>query len=300
MWFTNLKFYSLTQHLALDSDELERQLADFSFRPCTSQDLTSMGWAAPLGSGELLCHQAAGFYWFNLKTQEKVLPASVINAELAEKVAQIEAETGSAVSGKAKTDLKQEILQRLLPQAFVKNSFIHGFIAPAQKLVVVNASADGKAEVFLAMLRKSLGSLPVVPMCRRSLQADLTLWLKEQQLPTGIELQQEAELKSDDEEGSLIKCKNQDLAAEEIQYHLQAGKLAQKVAIDWQEKLHGVLCEDGSVKRLKFADLIKEQHDDIPKDQQMARLDADFALMAAEVVALAEDLQEIFSLQQEA
>lgn len=299
MWFKNLKLYTLTETLSLDEEKLQEQLSEFSFRPCGSQDLATMGWASPINSGDYLLHSANKCIWLCLKKQERLLPSSVINAELASKVEKIEAETGAPVGKKAQQDMKQEIMHRLLPQAFTKDSFTHGFISVEDNLVIVDAGSDGKAEAFLAMLRKAIGSLPALPMARRSLEADLTLWIKDEKYPKEVELLEEAEFRMPGDEGGIIRCKDQNLHTDEIKIHLDAGKLVQKVAIEWDETLSAIIQEDLTIKRLKFMDVIKEQNDDIPKDQQMAKLDADFALMSGEVVRFAKYLNDTFSLSEQ-
>lgn len=301
MWFKNVKAFQLTQPLSLHDDDLEQALSEHSFRPCGSQETATMGFASPLsvaGQSGMLFHRVGDRYWITLKKQERILPASVINGELAEKVADIEAETGSPVGKKAQQDLKQEIIHRLLPQAFTKNTFTHGFISLTDNLVLVDASADGKAEAFLAMVRKAIGSLPVVPLARHSLQAELTSWLTDK-APENIVLLEEAEFKSTDENASIIRCKNQPLDSAEIALHLDSGKLVQKVAFEYAENLTAIIAEDGSVKRIKFADRIKEEVEDVPKDQVAARLDAEFALMSAELCELTSYLRTTLNLDQE-
>jgi recombination associated protein RdgC len=149
------------------------------------------------------------------------------------------------------------------------------------------------------MLRKAIGSLPVVPLARHSVQADLTSWLKDDSAPSDINVLEEAELQALEEDGAIIRCKNQDLYSEEITHHLEAGKSVQKIAVEWSETLTAIIQEDLSIKRLKFTDVIREQNDDIPKDQMLARLDANFALMSGEVVRFAKRLKEIFNLDDE-
>ncbi|MEW9799587.1 recombination-associated protein RdgC [Alteromonas sp. CYL-A6] len=298
MWFKNVKAYQLTSPLSLDDDALTRQLNEHAFRPCGNQDLATMGFTSPFTQARqsnVMFHCVQQRYWITLKKQEKILPAAVVNAELEEKVAQIEMETGAPVGKKAKADLKQEIQTRLLPQAFTKNSYTHGFISLADNLVVVDASSDGKAEAFLAMVRKALGSLPVVPLARRSLQSELTHWLADG-TPEKITLLEEAELKATDDTDSIIRCKNLPLDSDEIRIHLDTGKLVQKVAFDYAESLSALLTEDGAVKRIKFTDRLKEETDDIPKDQVEARLDAEFALMSAELCELLSFLRDTFNL----
>lgn len=140
MWFKNVKAYQITQPLSLDEGDLERALNEHAFRPCGSQDLATMGFASPFsqaGKQGTMFHVVQQRFWITLKKQEKILPGAVVNAELDEMVAKIEMETGSPVGKKAKADLKQEIQTRLLPQAFTKNTYTHGFISLADNLVVV-------------------------------------------------------------------------------------------------------------------------------------------------------------------
>jgi recombination associated protein RdgC len=301
MWFKNLKAYRLTQSLSLNDDDLQNALSEFSFRPCGSQETATMGFCSPFhstGQNSLMFHQTSLRYWITLKKQERILPAAVVNAEVAEKVAQIELETGSPVGKKAQADLKQEIIVRLLPQAFTKNSFTHGFISIPDNLVIIDASADGKAEAFLAMVRKAIGSLPVVPLARHSLQSELTHWLTATP-PEHISLLEEAEFKSTDEVGSIIRCKNQPLDCDEIALHLESGKLVQKVAFEYDDVLQAIIAEDGSIKRIKFTDRLKEECEDIPKDEAAARLDAEFTLMSAELCTFVSYLQKALDLDKE-
>jgi len=301
MWFKNIKAYQLTQPLSLDDNDLERVLGEHAFRPCGSQDVATMGFASPFsqaGKSGTMFHVVQQRYWITVKKQEKILPAAVINAELEEMVTKIEMETGSPVGKKAKADLKQEIQTKLLPQAFTKNSYTHGFISLPDNVVIIDASSDGKAEAFLALVRKAIGSLPVVPLARHSLQSELTHWVMDA-TPDGIELLEEAEFKSTDDAGSVIRCKNQPLDSDEISIHLDAGKLVQKVAFEYQDTLTAIIAEDGSIKRIKFTDRIKEETEDVPKDQVEARLDAEFALMSAELSQFVVFLQDTLKLKED-
>ena len=128
MWFKNIKAYQLTQPLSLDDDSLQTALLTQPFRPCGNQDLATMGFCSPFSIAQkaqgnaMLFHRSGNRIWVTLKKQERLLPSAVVNAELAEKVVAIEADTGSPVGKKQQQDLKQEIIHTLLPRAFTKNS----------------------------------------------------------------------------------------------------------------------------------------------------------------------------------
>jgi len=210
---------------------------------------------------------------------------------LQEKVDTIEAEQGRGLKKKEKDALKEDIVHQLLPRAFPRSSQTFAWICPSQDLLVVDASSAKKAEDLIALLRKCVGSLPVVPLALTT-PADVTMteWLNNGSAAPRFELGDEAELRSALEHGGIIRCKEQDLTSDEIQHHLNADKLVTKLALDWSESLSFLLGEDMSVKRLKFSDLIREQNDDVATDDYAAKFDADFALMTGELMRFIPDL----------
>jgi recombination associated protein RdgC len=136
-----------------------------------------------------------------------------------------------------------------------------------------------------------------VPLAKSQQQEVLTSWLLKD-APQGIELLDEAEFKSPAQDGGIIRCKQHNLDADEILAHIQAGMWVQKLAIAYQDKLTCIIAEDLSIKRLKFTDIVKQQNEDIGKDELQARLDADFSLFSAEIDAFVRDLKTMFDLQE--
>jgi recombination associated protein RdgC len=52
------------------------------------------------------------------------------------------------------------------------------------------------------------------------------------------------------------------------------------------------VCDDGSIKRLKFGDELRDQNEDIDRDDVAQRFDADFILMTGELATLIHNLVE--------
>lgn len=294
LWFKNLMVYRLSREVSLSADEMEKQLSAFSFTPCGSQDMAKTGWVSPMGShSDALTHTVNGQIVICARKEEKILPSPVIKQELQDKIERLEGEQHRKLKKAEKDSLKDEVLHSLLPRAFSRFNQTILWIDTVNDLIMVDAASAKRAEDTLALLRKSLGSLPVVPLTLENpIELTLTEWVRSKTLPAGFALMDEAELKAILEDGGVIRCKKQDLFSDEIAVHIEAGKLVTKLALDWQERIQLVLSDDGSLKRLKFADTLRDQNEDIDREDFAQRFDADFILMTSELAALIKNLIE--------
>lgn len=294
LWFKNMMVYRLNRDIPLSADEMEKQLDAFTFSPCGSQDMSKTGWVSPMGNrSDALTHENKSQIVICARKEEKILPSPVVKQALEAKIDKLESEQSRKLKKTEKDSLKDEVLHSLLPRAFSRFSQTYLWIDTVNNLIMVDCASAKKAEDTLALLRKSLGSLPVVPLTLESpIELTLTEWVRSGELPAGFALMDEAELKALLEDGGVIRCKKQDLVCDEIANHIEAGKLVTKLALDWQERIQFVLADDGSVKRLKFSDTLRDQNDDIDREDFAQRFDADFILMTSELAALTSNLVE--------
>lgn len=296
MWFKNLLIYRFTKPFQETAESLEVALAKKAFKPCGSQELSSYGWAAPLGQhGDMFTHSANGFIMLCAQRQDKVLPAAVINEALAEKVQHIQVNDGRSVGRKERIDLKDEVVFDLLPKAFVRSSRQFAYIDPKEGLLVINSGAAKRAEEFMSYLRETIGTLPVIPAIANNLpQHMMTKWVQEAKSPAAFELGGECELRDKADETSIIRCKNQDLGSAEINSHLKAGMFVNKLAMEWQGGINFIVDEQLAIKRLSFGDLIQEQAEKQDAQDAAEQFDVDFSIMTLEFTKFIKDLFAAF------
>lgn len=294
MWFNNLLCYRFSSPFTVDAEQLETALQQDVFRPCNSQEVSTFGWAKPLGKkGELLHHAGQRSFLVCAKKEEKVIPGTVVKEALDDKVAQVEAAESRPVRKKEKQQLKEDIIAALLPRAFSKSSTTFAFIDLDNQYIIVNSGSFGRAEDLLALLRKSLGSLPVLPVFSGvDIATKLTSWLKQAKGEGEFILGQQAELKDLGEDAGTVTLKNQQLDSDEVQLHIENHKFANKVELIYADRISFTLQQDGIVKRLKATDTLKEQAPEFSKEEWLAKFDSDFALMQAEFHTL---LQAMFA-----
>ncbi len=296
MWFKNLSIFRLTEAFTLSLGELEQKLEALAFHPCGPHQEFTFGWTSPLGkSNQQLVHSTNGFMMLCLKKEERLLPASVVNEISQEKILEKEQQQARKLSKKERTEIKDEILFDLLPKAFTFSRKIYAYIDPKGGWLIVDAASAKNAEDLLSMLRKSLTSLPAVPLNTIDNPATImTEWLLNSKAPDDILIEDECELRSPEEQGGIVRCKRHDLALPEIKNHLDTGKEVIKLAVSWADRISFIVDENLSIKRLRFLDLIQDQVTDIEVNDEAAQFDVDFSIMSAELANFIPRLLELF------
>lgn len=280
-FFKNVLAYTLNRDIPFNPEDLEKQLKAFEFTPCGSQDMAKTGWINVTSEGLVLVENSQ--YLLCCQTESKILPAPTVNDAVAERVQKLENEQSRKVRRAERVSLRDEELHKLMPRAFSKRSQAYLWIDGINNRIYVDAGSAKAAEDMLALLRKSLGSLPVVPMmAAEPIELTLTEWIRSGELPAGFVIGDEAELAAILEHGGKVRCKKQDLMSDEVRTHIEAGKVVTQLGLDWQERLQFRVSDDLSIKAIKYSDMLTEQNDDIDREDLRARMLADFMLFTSE------------------
>lgn len=305
MWFKNLYLFRLAERPVLDHDALNRALEHNAFQPVGKAVPFSYGWSTPLGShGSELCHTVGPYSMVCAKKEERLLPASVLNEQLAEKVEQIEQAEARPVRRKERQQLKEELTLTLLPQAFTRSGRTFAYLDLKDGWLVVDAAAAKKAEELIAQLRESLDEAGIALRARLADTAEsprvvMTRWLHGEGIPANFELGDEYELQDAETEGGVVRCRRQEPFSDEVRAHLEAGKQVTKLALTWRERLEFVLGEDLTVKRLRFTDALKQEMDEEHEDP-VVQFDSDFAFMTLELSKFIAELVAAFGGESDA
>jgi len=301
MWFKNLRIYRLTGELPCPPAELGERLAEHAFTPCGSQDTARSGWVSPMGpSASHLVHSAARFHLLCSRTQQKLLPAAAVREVLDERVLALESAEGRKLRKRERMDLKDEIIQTLLPRALTRSQLTRAFLAEERGLLLVDSASPARAEDLLNLLRDSIGRLPVKPLVPRHSPTEvMTRWLNGSRLPRGFSLGQQCDMRDPLHAANVVRCRQQELATREVRQHLEAGKQVSALGLGWNERLQFVLAEDLALKGVKFAEIVQKDAGVDEELDEAARFDADFVLMSLELDRLCGELIEVFGIEED-
>lgn len=292
MWFRNLQIFRLPDGWTVSPGSLEQSLAEHPLRPCAAMQAASRGWAPPLADSEALVASVDRHLLIALGIEKKLLPASVVRDEVAERVRRFTEERGFPPGRRTRQQFKDEAISGLLPRAFARRTLVRGWLDLQRGLLVVDAAAPNPAEELVEHLRETFGGsfacerlpTPVSPV------SAMTEWLGRGSAPGGFDLGDEAELCSTDMERATVRYLRHSLHGEEIQRHLSGGKVVTRLGLSWREQLSFVLDDRMTLRRVRFLDV--EQEEGPAVADPMEQFDQDFGLMTGMLGEMLDELRD--------
>lgn len=290
--FGNLTIFRFP--LDFDLDELEASLEGAALKPVGPLELASSGFIPPFGRNSVaLSHAVGRVVWLTMGTEKRLLPPSVVNATVAERLAALEKQTGQVPGGRKRREIKEEVLNELLPKAFVQPGRVDMTVDRTHGFIAVDTATRRAAEQAVSLVRLALGSFPALPLnAEVPVRSIMTGWLAGDELPEGFALAEDVELHGG-VEGDVWKGARADLEGEEVRFHLEQGKQAVRVGLTYEGRVSFTLCEDLVIRKFKLLDLAWEQLAGHEMEDLNAEIDARYALSAAEIRKLFQALDGV-------
>lgn len=298
-WFKKLLIYRITAAVDFDIESLQAALASKPARKLADQELKHFGFASPLPAvdgvvPEILAHPVSDAILVSAVSNFRQIPGAAIAEELNSRIAVIEREQERKVRGKERSDLKDQVIQLLMPRVLPKQKRISALILPKHNLILVNTSKSADAEDLLSALREVMGSLPVRPLTTAdSPSAAMTEWLKDKEsMPGDFFTLGDALLVGD--EKSRAQLKDMDLQGEEVQMHLSAGMRVSTLSLAFSDKFSFRLSDKLQVEQIKFEDVIMQEAKSNAGDEAAQMFDATLAIMIGTFTKFIGALTEAF------
>lgn len=292
--FKNAILYRITEWDSEALSSLEDRLAAGRFAECGATQPESAGWVQPRGDKHSSFHESVGGQLIlRLCVERKAVPSSVVKAQLEARLDKVEQETGRRPKGKMAKELKEEIVQDLLPRAFPKRSTNLVWIDQKAGLVVINAGSIKSADRIVTLLVEALGGGIVLRPVNTQVAPATAMaeWLKSKEAPAGFTIDRECELKQPDSEKSTVRYARHTLDIDEVAEHITQGKLPTQLAMTWNSRVSFVLTEGLSIKKIKLLDVVLEGTSS-PTGKDDGGFDADVAISTGELKLLLPDLLE--------
>ena len=271
---------------SVSQETLEKSLGRSAFQPCGQLEMERSGFVL---AGETYARHVNDHILTVVRTEKKVIPASAVKRLVEEKAKAIEAAEGYRPGRKRLREIKEQVLDELLPKALAKHRDTMIWIAPSAGWIAVEASSFNTAELAIKLLSDALGDADFQIALfhpKQSLAGSMATWLTDD-APAGFTIDRECELQLPGEERSTVRYVRHALDGEEVAEHIAAGKMPMWVGMTWSDKISFVLTNDFAFKKIQFLDVLTEQAAQEAEDAESAFM--------AEVTLGAGELQKLFA-----
>lgn len=297
----NLIFYQYPKSALPTIKMLTQHLSRRAFRPIGPLEMKCGGFVSPYGGedeGLPLHIQIEDMIQVTLMTETRVVPADAVKRAVSEKVKLIAQEEQRTPGSAERARIRNEILEKMMPQALTKTNRINAYFDTTRRLFIVATSNLKQAEDVIGTIRAVLGTFAVMRcMPFTSPSVAMTNWLLDpEKVPEGIELGAHCELSDPATKGSLVRCQHQDLEATEIREHVRAGKHCTKVEVILKDMLSFVIQQDLTIKRIEvFGVNAPEGTED--GESHEARVEGDLLINGRHAGTIYDALKDIFLIE---
>lgn len=256
MWFkqvTPFRVFELPEKRHLDES-----LGNSWFTEPQGLDWFSEGFTHPNAFTDLAVFEAQKTMLIALKREEKVLPGAAIKHKLDEQIIKIQANEGRNVGRKEKQELREAIIDDLLPKALTKSSRTNGLLGTGW--LWVDTASRHKAENLLTKLREALGGLPAQqPVARQSPASLMTNWLLQGEAQGRFMLDSDVTLVGAGDVAPKVKISRKDLTSEDVVQHAKNGMKVTELGLIWNDRVAFILTQDLTLKRIQWLDVVQEE-----------------------------------------
>lgn len=178
-FFPALSIYHITK--PLDLEKFEERLAEVAYSPCDQHTISRVGFVSALHDTAKTLSYMIGqrHILLRVKIEDRKVPPQEIRRRMEEKAKKMEEGQAGPLNKKQRDDLKNEVFMELLPRAFSNIKTIPVWLDLVNQTMVVGSASGSISDLCCALLRKAIGSLPVVPLSpRQRLDDVMTGWMR--------------------------------------------------------------------------------------------------------------------------
>jgi len=285
MWFKQVTPFRLLE--LPEKRYLDESLGNSWFTEPQGLDWFSEGFTHPNAFTDLAVFGAQKSMLINLMREEKVLPSAAIKHKLDEQVVKIQTAEGRNVGRREKHELRETIIDDLLPKALIKSSRTYGLFAG--EWLFVDTANRRKAENLLTKLREALGGLSAQHLVTRQSPASLmTNWLLQGEAQGRFVLDSDVTLVGVGDVAPKVKISRKDLTAEDVVQHAKNGMKVTELGLIWNDRVAFILTQDLTLKRIQWLDVVQEEAEGSCDDAESMAYATQLLMAAALSVILGE------------
>lgn len=290
--FKNLIFYEVKEPLNLE--DIETKLESFKSKEPSRTAIETIGFNVAYPSASTFVHSVGNSHYFSIRKFKKNVPPKLVNYRLNQKIIKA-SENNQLIDKKMRLQFKEEIINDIASNTPAIPENITFMYDETAMVIVADCSSATKAEACLALLRKAIGSVPVIPLIKLNIAGRMTSWCFDNELPEELEILEKGKLRASDETKSEASFNRQFMDADEVIAARESGKEVISMHFMFENDFTFILTDEGFTKSIKYTDFKIEQLGEAPKNDEAILYDTQAAINTETVRKYCEFLKREFT-----
>ncbi len=220
------------------------------FKPCQPLQAESMGWS-PTFDGTLLAHlgEHAILTW---EIETKIIPPSTVKRMVSEMADAIQVETGEYPDARKRKELKEQVMDTLLPVALSTRTTIGVWIDTVAGTLAIDTTSTKRADEIISSL---IGD-DVISLNGWEPTGHMRSWLYSGDAPEGFTLGNDCRLVSEEKEA--VTYKNRSIEGADVQAQLDDGMTPDQLGMQFSGRVNFTLRAKGQLSKIEIEDYVIE------------------------------------------
>ena len=288
-WFKNSFSYRITERSKIyTSDEIGEKIVDGAIAGFAGGQLEKVGFGKVIGDDYFFAINDKCFL-FSLQIDKKDIPKKIVDGLVNEANKAYRLDNGKPMSKNELIICREDIIDQLLPKAFIKTSNIMGYIDYENMLFVVDASSPNKFDLFSSKLREVLSNLSfqiINPDVNVSglmgswlMVYDVVPYNSNVSVDDSFTIGEFCIMKQVVESKvATISLNNKHLDDDDIRNHITNGAVVESLMVNWESKINFVLNANFRLTKIEGTELVSDLVDDSLGDYDQKGLENDEGL----------------------
>ncbi len=280
MWPKNATVVGISPKASFMSERLN----EHPFTQLGDLEAQSYGWGVVCPGAGLRHFTVGKQTLLQFVLQKKSVPASAVKDALEVRVAELETAQGFAPGKKKRKDLKEQVIDEMLPRAFATKQVVRVWVDGDKHRLVIDSVSRPVLDMIQRLLVQTFGDIGMADVAWP--RADvLTAWLGEP--PADFTNDDEVTMQWPGENGKTVKYTEADLYSDDVQANLVTGAVVQSLAMTYDGRVSFVMTDNLQIRRIRPLDILSEANN---AEKDVDRFQADFMLMTLELGRLIDTL----------
>lgn len=262
--FKNMTMFSIENDSILSANEMLDQyraaLKDHPLTPPLQSEFDSTGWLPVMHGRDHYAEMLNDAIFIRFGTDKKILPKAAIDTEVNRVITEEKGLDPDGVSRVERMAIAEAVTSEMLSSAPSVRESMLICVDVGRRLLIVDSSTPSKTSMATSLLRKSLGTLPIVPLVpRHSVGESMTRWVEMMHASEQMEILSSLEISEPKDDGGKMRFSGVSIDAKEIQGPIKNGWSVVKLRMLYDDAVSFTIEPNFLIKGIKTLEAYEEK-----------------------------------------